>query len=226
MTPSFQGDRKAPMVSPLATFERRLIDRWAPRFPHWIEGYHLTLLTLAWTAGLVIFGWLARGNLHWLWFSSLMLALQWFTDSFDGALGRLRDTGIPKWGYYTDHMLDFLFMAAIFVGYAFMLDGAALIFVFVAMLLYLAMMASSFLSFGVTNEFRITYLGMGPTEVRLLFIALNTLIIIFGVELLTALLPWMAVIFGVGLAIIVYTTQRAIWALDMQDKAARKGNRE
>ena len=33
-----------------------------------------------------------------------------FTDSFDGALGRRRDTGIPKWGYYMDHLLDFVFM--------------------------------------------------------------------------------------------------------------------
>ena len=56
------------------------------------------LATIIWTAGLLVFGYLAQFNVHWLWGSSVMLAAQWFTDSFDGALGRLRDTGIPKWG--------------------------------------------------------------------------------------------------------------------------------
>jgi hypothetical protein len=54
-----------------------------------------------------------------------MLGPQWFTDCLDGALGRYRDTGIPKWGYYMDHFLDFVFMcialntAIIFFGTGF-----------------------------------------------------------------------------------------------------------
>ena len=99
MTPdSFTGDRKAPMRSPLADLEHRLIEAWAPRFPRWIEGYHLTLLTIPWTLGLLAAGWLGRQSLQWLWLSSAMLFLQWFTDSFDGKLGRLRDTGHPALG--------------------------------------------------------------------------------------------------------------------------------
>lgn len=73
---SFQGDRKLPLKSPLAKAEKRLISYLTPRFPRRIEGYHLTLTALLWSAGLILFGHLAGGNLHWLWLASLMLALQ------------------------------------------------------------------------------------------------------------------------------------------------------
>lgn len=71
----FQGDKKLPLRSPLAKAERRLIDFLTPRFPRWIEGYHLTLLTIPWSAGLILSGYLARWSLHWLWLASLMLAV-------------------------------------------------------------------------------------------------------------------------------------------------------
>lgn len=117
---SFGGDKKLPMNSLLARYERRLIDSNVHRFPDWLKGYHLTLTTFLWSIGLIIFGWLARNNnYYWLWGSSIMLFLQWFTDSFDGALGRYRDTGIPRWGYYMDHFLDFVFMSSVLIGYSF-----------------------------------------------------------------------------------------------------------
>jgi archaetidylinositol phosphate synthase len=116
----FGGDKKMPMRTFLAKWERRFIDALVPKFPQWIHGYHLTLMTILWSAGLIAFGYLARGNLSWLWLSSLMLMLQWFTDCFDGALGKFRDTGIPKWGYYMDHLLDFVFLCSILIGYSFL----------------------------------------------------------------------------------------------------------
>jgi phosphatidylglycerophosphate synthase len=130
---TFQGDKKLPMNSLLGKVERQLIQATATKFPPWIEGYHLTLMTILWSAGIICFGYLAQQNRHWLWLSSLMIFLQWFTESYDGALGRLRDTGIPKWGYYMDHLLDYGFLCAIFIGYSFLLNeqAARLLYVFV-----------------------------------------------------------------------------------------------
>jgi len=71
----FQGDRKLPLKSPLAKVERRFIDANVAKFPLWIEGYHLTLMTVLWSAGILIFGYRARTNLNWLWLSSLILLL-------------------------------------------------------------------------------------------------------------------------------------------------------
>ena len=219
-TETFAGDRKAPMRSPLAALEKKLIHRYVGRFPPWIEGYHLTLATVLWSPGLIVFGYLAQFSLHWLWGSSAMLFLQWVTDSFDGALGRHRDTGIPKWGFHMDHWLDFLFMWCIPVGYTFIVGGSTVPWLFVFAFIYSAMMANAFLGFAATGEFKITYLGLGPTEIRLAFIALNAAIVFFGPRFLEVALPYVVVVFALGLGVIVFRTQRRIWRVE------RKGVRD
>ena len=148
-------------------------------------------MTIPWSAGLILFGWLAArtGSFHWLWLSSLMLVLQWFTDCFDGALGRHRDTGIPKWGFYMDHLLDFVFMAATLMGYAFLLQGRDRALVHGLIPVFATFMVSSFLSFGATGQFKITYMGTGPTEIRIGFIVLNTALTLFGTQWVRPLLP-------------------------------------
>jgi archaetidylinositol phosphate synthase len=209
------------LKSPLAKVERRLIDRWTPRFPRWIEGYHLTLMTILWSGGLILFGYLARGSLHWLWLSSLMLFLQWFTDSFDGALGRYRDTGIPKWGYHMDHFLDFIFMCAVLVGYALLFQGRSGTLFLMLVPIYGGLMVNSYLSFAATNEFKITFLGLGPTEVRLLLILLNTALIVFGITFVEVTLPYAFAAGLIVVIVVVYRTQKYIWHIDMVDKQAR-----
>jgi phosphatidylglycerophosphate synthase len=217
----FGGDKKLPMKTFLAKWEKKFIDGNVAKFPRWIEGYHLTLMTIPWSLGLIAFGYLAKNNLHWLLLSSLMLALQWFTDCFDGALGRHRDTGIPKWGYYMDHLLDFVFMCAIFIGYSFLLEGAGKVIIYLLMPVFGCFMASSFLSFGATGEFKITYLGAGPTEIRIWFIALNCLLIWFGTGWIQKLLVYILIIAAVFLCVVVYRTQKYIWQTDMREKSNR-----
>jgi archaetidylinositol phosphate synthase len=219
---AFLGDKKLPLKSPLAKAERRLIDYGVPRFPRWIEGYHLTLSTILWSAGLILAGSLARANLHWLWLASAMLFMQWFTDSFDGALGRYRDTGIPKWGYYMDHFLDFVFMAAALIGYALLFDGLPRTRFLILIPIFGAFMVSSYLSFAATSEFKITFLGAGPTELRLALILLNTAIILFGTGWLQKVLPWVPPLAMLVLSVVVYRTQKYIWRIDMQAKRQRQ----
>lgn len=221
--PEFAGDKKVPLRSPLARLEKQFIEAHVSRFPPWIEGYHLTLLTIAWSAGLVFFGWLAARNTHFLWGASLMLFLQWFTDSFDGALGRHRDTGIPKWGFYMDHLLDFVFMWCIPVSYLFLVPAASAGWLIAATLLISLLMVNSFLSFAATNAFKITYLGLGPTELRLAFILLNTLLAFRGPGPLVAALPAAVVILFAGVALVIYRTQAHVWAIDRADCRARRG---
>ena len=223
---SFGGDKKLPMKSLLAAYERRFIDSNVPKFPKWIEGYDLTLMTIHWSIGLIIFGWLARNNLHWLWCSSLMLALQWFTDSFDGALGRYRDTGIPKWGYYMDHFLDFVFMSSLLIGYSFLLGSPAKQMVYFLIPVSGCFMVSSYLAFGATNEFKITFLGAGPTEMRIYFIFLNFLIILFGTGWIEKILVYIFAAAIIMMCIVVYRTQKYIWNIDMADKKARDSKQQ
>ncbi len=218
---AFAGDKKLPLNSPLARYERKFIDSTVSKFPAWIEGYHLTLTTIPWSVGLIVFGYLARGNPNWLWLSSLMLFLQWFTDCFDGALGRYRDTGIPKWGFYMDHLLDFVFMSSVFLGYTFLFEGLNKALVFFMVPAYGTLMVSSFLAFGATGEFKITYLRTGPTEIRALFIILNCLITFFGTGFIEKSLIYVFILFMVGLCVVIYRTGRYIWNIDMQNKCSK-----
>ena len=223
----FTGDKKLPMKSLFANAERRFIDALAPKFPAWIEGWHLTLLTIPFSAGLVGFGYLAsRYSLHWLWLSSLMLFLQWFTDSFDGALGRLRDTGIPKWGFYMDHFLDYIFMSCVFIGWSFLFKGSNNLIAWFMVMAMGSLMVNSFLAFGATGQFKITYLRTGPTELRLAFIIVNCLLIKFGTEFVERNLLYICIAFCVSVAFIIYRTQRYIWFVDMADKKARLQKQE
>jgi phosphatidylglycerophosphate synthase len=218
---AFSGDKKLPMKSLLAEYERRFIDNNVHRLPNWVETYDLTLMTIHWSIGLILFGWLARSNLHWLWLSSLMLVLQWFTDSFDGALGRYRNTGLAKWGYYMDHFLDFVFMSSLLIGYSFILSGPFKQIMFFFIPVAGCFMVSSYLAFGATNEFKITFLGAGPTEMRIYFIFLNLLIILFGTGWLEKILVYVFAITLIVMCVVVYRTQKYIWNIDMADKSTR-----
>ena len=218
---SFGGDKKLPMKSLLAKYERKLIDTNVSKFPKWIEGYHLTLLTIVWSLCLLLFGHLAKSNIHWLWGSSLMVFLQWFTDSFDGALGRTRDTGIPRWGYFMDHFLDYVFICAVLVGYSFMLEAQSRQIVYLLVPVFGCFLVSSYLAFGATNEFKITFLGAGPTEVRIYIIVLNIAIIIFGTAWIQKILPYILAASIILMCVVVFRTQKYIWNMDMAEKKAR-----
>ena len=219
---SFCGDKKLPMRTLLAKYERKFIDNNVAKFPSWIQGYHLTLMTIPLSIGLIVFGYLAGSNYHWLWLSSVMIFLQWFTDSFDGALGRFRDTGIPKWGFYMDHLLDFVFMCAILIGYSFLFEGFNRQIVYFLIPIFGCFMVSSYLAFGATGEFKITYLWSGPTEMRIWFIILNVLIIMLGVGFIEKILIYILLASILFLCIVVYRTQKYIWKIDKAEAKRAK----
>ena len=207
----FGGDKKLPMKSLLAKHERRFIDANVSRIPSWLEGYDLTLMTIIWSLCLLIFGRFARDNIHWLWLSSVMVFLQWFTDSFDGALGRLRDTGIPRWGYYMDHFLDYVFICSVLIGYSFILDGLSRQLVYLLIPVFGCFLVSSYLAFGATNEFKITFLGAGPTEIRIYIILLNILLIIFGTVWIEKILPYILFVSIAVMCVVVYRSTSGTW---------------
>jgi hypothetical protein len=87
-----------------------------------------------------------------------------------------------------------------------------------------AFMVSTFLSFAATNEFRISIAKVGPTEMRLFFILVNTAIIFFGTAWVALSIPYVAAGFTVALAWSVFSAQRLIWRLDMDLKRSRSAS--
>ena len=193
--------------------------RVLPRIPAWLETYHLTLLTLVWCALIVAAGFLAAGDIRWLWLATAAVALQYLTDFFDGKVGRYRDTGLVKWGFYMDHLLDYVFLCAVLAGYALILPDSARQYLFFVLAVFGGFMVNSFLTFAATGRFRISHMKFGPTEFRIALVVANTLLIHHGTKYMTKALPYVAICAFALLALLVYRTQRDIWRRDMEMKA-------
>jgi phosphatidylglycerophosphate synthase len=214
---TFTGDRKVGK-SILSGPENRLKEFVVPRLPSRIETHHLTLMTLVWTGINFFLAFRAGKNPGALWGVSLMIACQYLTDLFDGALGRARNTGLVRWGFYMDHFLDYGFLySLVFVGYRIAPPGLETWFFLLAAILG-GFMVNSFLSFGATGEFEICHFGIGPTETRLVLIGINTFIVFFGTGWFPVLVPFAFFACLLALAHNVFSIQKKLWMLDMQMK--------
>jgi len=157
-------------TSVLAAGEKRLLIWIAKRLPAWINSDHLTTL-----AGLAM---AAAGACYWIGPTSamamsvaiLMLALNWFGDSLDGTVARVRHHERPRYGFYVDHVLDV-------VGILFLLGGFALggfmtpVIAAGFLVAYYMLMVEIALATHVLGEFRISFWKFGPTELRILLVA-------------------------------------------------------
>lgn len=157
----------------LAEPERRLL-RWiAARLPAWVTSDQLTGLgVLAATATGAAYA-LSGFHSAWLLIASAMLVVQWFGDSLDGTLARVRHLERPRYGYYLDHVVDAYSTAAIGIGLGvspYVSLGIALGLVVV----YLMLSINVYLESTVFGAFRLAYGRFGPTELRLILIAVNT----------------------------------------------------
>jgi archaetidylinositol phosphate synthase len=206
-------------TSLLAPMERRMARIVVPRVPRWLETQHLTMLTLVWSALIVVFSYQAATNIKWLWLVSLMISFQYVTDHFDGKVGKYRNTGLFKWGFYMDHLLDYVFLCSVLIGYALIVPAGSRFHLLLVLAVYGGFMVNSFLTFAATEEFHISYLKLGPTEFRIALVLINTLLILFGTRAMRTALPYVAGFSFLGLCVIVYGTQRRIWRHDMEHKA-------
>ena len=119
--------------------------------------------------------WLSNYHIGFLWLSSLGFVINWYGDSLDGTLARVRKQQRPIYGYYLDHTMDAVNELIMFTGAGlspfFDLKLALVAFVF-----YLMLTLNVSINAHLKSEFRLTYAKMGPTEFRIIIIILNTLL--------------------------------------------------
>ena len=157
-------------TSVLAAGEKRLLVKIAERLPRWINSDHLTLLALA-AMGLTSLGFtLARFDRRALLLVVAALLLNWFGDSLDGTVARVRHHERPRYGFYVDHVLDIVGMALMMVGLA--LSGFMSPVIALTVLgAYLLVSGEVFLATAAHGVFRMSFAGVGPTELRILLAA-------------------------------------------------------
>ncbi|HSH44355.1 MAG TPA: CDP-alcohol phosphatidyltransferase family protein [Longimicrobiales bacterium] len=159
-----------------AGLERRVLTSIAERLPNWIHPDHMTLLGVAGAVGAAAGYALSLWSVHWLWLASVMLVLNWFGDSLDGTLARVRRAERPRYGYYLDHAVDALTTVAIGggIGLSPFVDLRAAL---VLVVMYLVLSINVYLESAVDGVFRMDYGLVGPTEARMILLAVNALLV-------------------------------------------------
>lgn len=156
--------------------EKKALIFLADRQPRWMTS---NILTGIGTFGAIVISLgyiLSQININYLWLSSLGFVINWYGDSLDGTLARVRNKQRPIFGYYIDHTVDIINELLIFLGLG--LSGLicfdlSLIILIVYMMLTLNVSINAHLK----KEFRLTYAKLGPTEFRVLAIIFNTVCI-------------------------------------------------
>ncbi len=170
----------------LAPCERRALIWLAERMPAWVTSDQLTGLALTAMLGAGLAYWTASRTPVALLFVVVGLTVNWFGDSLDGTLARVRNQQRPRYGFYVDHVVDLL-------GTFFLLGGLGLsgyMSPLVAMGLlvaYLMTSAEVYLATHACGVFRISMWKIGPTELRIL-LAIGTVYLLYK--------PWVVVAGG------------------------------
>jgi archaetidylinositol phosphate synthase len=202
--------------------EKRLVKRLVPTIPHWIKSYHLTLSTILWSAIIILSGYLSSFDIRWFWLSSFGILMHTITDALDGALGKYRKEGLVKWGYYMDHILDYIFLCSVLIGYSFYVSAHFKYMLFFVLAIFGVYLVNTYLTFPLTNRFVNSYLYVGATEIKLLFILLNTMLIFFSKTYMIRALPVVLIGSFIGIVIVIYRTQRKLWDIDKKNNIDRK----
>lgn len=202
----------------LNALEKKALVWLAERQPKWMTS---DILTYIGTLGAVVIavGYiLSAWNINFLWLSSLGFVINWYGDSLDGTLARVRKTQRPVYGYYIDHTVDCINEFIMFIGIG--LSGLmhfSLAMVILAVYFMLTINVS--INAHLKKEFRLTYARLGPTEFRILAIIANTVLalvrpisefaltfFIFGREFTLASLDIVGIVVLVVLSVIYLTT--------------------
>jgi phosphatidylglycerophosphate synthase len=161
----------------LAVPEARVLEWIANRLPSRVKPDHLTALGVVASIGIAAAYVLSNGDRMWLWAASALLVVHWLGDSLDGTLARVRRSERPRYGYYLDHLVDAFATAAIGIGLG--LSPHMLLAVGLTIVVaYLILSINTYLETHAFGVFTLGYGRFGPTEARLVLIAVNTLLVL------------------------------------------------
>jgi archaetidylinositol phosphate synthase len=163
----------------LGPLERTTLKWLATRMPVWVTPDICTSIGVFGSIVIMMSYILSRLDHNYLWLASLGFVINWFGDSLDGTLARFRGIERPVYGFFIDHVTDAFSEVMIFLGlgmtYYVNFDVACL-----ALIAYLLLSVLVYVRTYVIGEFKISYGRLGPTEIRLIAILLNTSMFIFG----------------------------------------------
>jgi phosphatidylglycerophosphate synthase len=195
-----------------ARAEKKVLLWLAGKMPPWISSDHLTGLGLVAMAGAGA-AYALAGKQPWLLHAvNAMLLVNWFGDSLDGTLARYRNRSRPRYGFYVDHLVDMF--GALFLLGGLGVSGYMSLGVAVALLLvYYLVSINVYLATYTLGVFKISYGGVGGTELRILLALANLFVLwrpsvgILGREVLLFDVAGTLATAGMAVALLVSTAQ-------------------
>ena len=165
-------------TSILNPYEKKVLVYLAERMPAWVTSDMLTCV--GFFGALIVAAGYALSNLdiHWLWLACFGFFVNWFGDSLDGSLARVRNTQRKTYGFFIDHNVDVINECLMFLGVG-LSPLVNLTFMMGVLVGYLMLSVYVYIDCYLKGEHRLTYGGLGPTEFRLLAILVNCLFIFF-----------------------------------------------
>lgn len=209
----------------LARLERRLLDWLCAHVPPVVSPDALTALGML-GAIMVFTGYICSNQSDgWLWLSIAGYFIHWLGDSMDGSLARYRRIERPRYGYFLDHSCDGLATVLVLAGIG-LSSYVALEVALIALVGYLLLSIHAFLSVRVLGEMKLSYLNAGPTELRLILVALTFAMIVAGSQpVFFGVLTWFDLFVGAvgALLIVLFVTQTLLTAkrLNAEEPARR-----
>ena len=157
-------------------WEKPYLIKTAGKLPKWVSSDHLTFLGIV-GAVFVAAGYALTGyNKLWLLLCELGLYLNWFGDSLDGTLARVRHEERERYGYFIDHMVDsfVIVFTAIGVGVSPLMDLRIALCISI---IYLLFNIYCHIVTYVDGVFKISFGIIGPTEFRIIIFLVNIVLL-------------------------------------------------
>ena len=157
----------------LAGYEKKCLHWLAHRMPGRVNSDHLTLLGfLAMFLAGASYA-LAAWWSPFLLLANAWLAVNWFGDSLDGTLARVRNRQRPRYGFYVDHIVDSF--GALFLVSGLALSGYMSGWVAFSLLIgFYLLSVNTYLATYTLGTFQLSFCKLSPTEMRILLAIGNT----------------------------------------------------
>lgn len=163
----------------LGPLERPTLKWLAAHMPFWVTPDTCTIVGVLGSMGVAVSYLLSLSDRNFLWLASLGFVINWLGDSLDGTLARYRRIERPIYGFFVDHTTDAFSVSIIILGLG-MTTYVNFTTACLTLIAYLLFSVLVFVRTSAVGEFKISYSKLGPTEVRVLAILLNTLMYFGG----------------------------------------------
>ena len=189
--------------------EKKLLIKWAKKLPLFFTPDRLSIIALiaAFLTGLSYY--LTNFSKWWLIVASVFLILHWWADSLDGTVARVRKITRERYGYYIDHIFDMISVFLIVFGMG-LSPSLNMLWALGVIIVYYLVSINTYLAAYTQGRFKFAYGKLGPTEVRIIIIAVNITVLCFKFPLylfkIENMLFTLWDVFAIGaLCLLIYT---------------------